>query len=418
MPRRFKLPNGIEVITERIPHFKSVSIGVWIRAGSVNETRDINGVSHLLEHLFFKGTKTRTARQIGEAFEGMGGAANAFTSREYTCVYARALESHIDLAVELLADLLLNSTFRDLEKEKAVVAEEIQSYIDTPDEHVHDLLCSMMWRRHSLGYPITGSRRALSALNRKVVKDYYRRWYVPSNVVVSVAGGFNNDSLRAVIEANFSGLEGDDNRHHYEEPRARSGVKIHHRPIGQAHLCVAMPSVNANDPKRYTVNLLANILGGSSISRLYQRVREDEGLAYQIGTFLSSFENAGMLGVYAAVGPRQTQKTLDIIEAEMALLKKKKVPQKELATAKEQLKGSIVLSLESTSGRMMRLARSTLTLGRVETLRTIMNRIDEVTADEIKQLARDLFREETLNIVALGPIKTLKTNGDPAASRR
>ena len=408
MPKRFQLPNGIEVITERIPHYRSVSIGVWIRAGSVNETRDINGVSHLLEHLFFKGTKTRTARQIGEALEGMGGAANAFTSREYTCIYARTLESHIGIAVELLADLLLNSTFRDLKKEKAVVAEEIQSYIDTPDEHVHDLLCSMMWRRHSLGYPITGSRRALSALNRKVVKDYYSRWYVPSNVVVAVAGGFDKDSLPALIEANFSGLEGDDNRYRYETPKVRADNRIHQRRIGQAHLCVAMPSVNASDPKRYAVNLLANILGGSSISRLYLRVREDEGLAYQISTFLSSFESAGMLGVYAAVGPRQAQKTLDIIMAEMALLKKKKVPQKELETAKEQLKGSIVLSLESTSGRMMRLARSLLTLGRVENLDAMMNKIDEVTADDIKQLARELFCEEALNVVALGPIKSLK----------
>ncbi len=408
MPRRYQLPNGIEVITERIPHFKSVSIGVWIRAGSVNETRDINGVSHLLEHLFFKGTKTRTARRIGEELEGMGGAANAFTSREYTCIYARTLESHIDLAVELLADLLLNSTFRDLEKEKAVVAEEIQSYIDTPDEHVHDLLCSMMWRRHSLGYPITGSRRALSALNRKVVKDYYRRWYVPSNVVISIAGGFDNDSLHALVEKHFAGLAGRGNQHRYETPKVGAANKIHQRSIGQAHLCIAMPSVSAADDRRYPVNLLANILGGSSISRLYQRVREDAGLAYQISTFLSSFENAGMLGVYAAVGPKRLQKALDIIIGEMASLKKKKVPPKELHTAKEQLKGSIVLSLESTSGRMMRLARSVLTLGRVESLSTIMDKIDAVTADEIKMLARDLFREEALNVIALGPIKSFK----------
>lgn len=408
MPRRFQLPNGIEVITERIPHFRSVSIGVWIRAGSVNEARDINGVSHLLEHLFFKGTKTRTARRIGEALEGMGGSANAFTSREYTCIYARTLDSHADVAIELLADLLLNSTFRDLEKEKAVVAEEIQSYIDTPDEHVHDLLCSNMWRRHSLGFPITGSKRALAGLNRRVVKDYFRRWYVPSNVIVSVAGGFDSDSLRALIEKHFAGLKGSDSPHRYERPKVRAANRIYHRGIGQAHLCVGLPSVNVRDNKRYPANLLTNILGGSSISRLYQRVRENEGLAYQINTFLSSFENAGMLGVYAAVGPRQAQRTLDIIVEEMVSLKKKKVPQKELETAKEQLKGSIVLSLESTSGRMMRLARSVLTLGRVESLKTLMDKIDAVTADDIKELARELFREETLNVVALGPIKNLR----------
>lgn len=408
MPRKYQLPNGISVITERIPHFKSASIGVWIRAGSVNESREINGVSHLLEHLFFKGTKTRTARQIGAALEGMGGTANAFTSREYTCIYARTLDSHVDTAVELLADLLLNSTFRDLEKEKAVVAEEIQSYIDTPDEHVHDMLCSTMWRRHSLGFPITGSRRGVSGLSRRDVKDYYRRWYVPSNVIVSIAGGFDYDTTRALIEKHFSGLEGAGNRYCYEPPKVGASNQIHHRQIGQVHLCVGLPSVSAADDRRYPVNLLANILGGSSISRLYLRVREDAGLAYQINSFLSSFEGAGMLGVYAAVGPRQTQKALDIILEEMALLKKKKVPQKELQTAKEQLKGSIVLSLESTSGRMMRLARSLLALGRVESLRKIMSKIDAVTADEIKELARELFREEALNIVTLGPIKKLR----------
>ena len=411
MPRRFQLPNGIEVITERIPYFKSASIGVWIRAGSVNETRDVNGVSHLLEHLFFKGTKTRTARQISEALEGMGGAANAFTSREYTCIYARTLDSHVDIAVELLGDLLLNSTLRDLEKEKAVVAEEIQSYIDTPDEHAHDLLCSNMWRRHSLGFPITGSKRGLAGLKRRVVKDYYRRWYVPSNVVISVAGAFRSDSLRGLMEERFGGLKGSDIHCRYETPRVRAVTKVYHRNIGQAHLCVGLPSVNAGDNRRYPTNLLVNILGGSSISRLYQRVRENEGLAYQINSFLSAFENAGMLGVYAAVGPRQTQKALDIILEEMASLKKKKVPKKELQNAKEQIKGSIVLSLESTSGRMMRLARSVLTLGRVESMKTIMDKIDAVTADEIKELARELFCEDLLNVVALGPIKNLRIRG-------
>jgi len=408
LPRRYKLPNGIEVITERIPYFRSASIGVWIRAGSVNETPEINGVSHLLEHLFFKGTKTRTARQIGEALEGMGGTANAFTGREYTCIYARTLDSHLDVAVELLADLLLNSTFRDLNKEKAVVAEEIQSYIDAPDEHVHDLLCSAMWRRHPLGFPITGSKKALGRLNPKVVKDYYRRWYVPSNIIIAVAGGFESDSLRRLIERHFVGLDGSDNHHTYEPPKVRAANRVYTRRIGQTHICMGMPSVSAGDKRRYPANLLANILGGSSISRLYQRVREDEGLAYQVNAFLSSYENTGMLGVYAAVGPKQAQKALDIIIEEMASMKKRKIPEKELQSAKEQLKGNIVLSLESTSGRMMRLARSIFTFGRVESLKTVMNKIDEVTAGEIKELAREFFRDEALNVVALGPIKKLR----------
>jgi predicted Zn-dependent peptidase len=394
-------------VTERVPHFRSLAIGVWIRAGSVYETRDTNGVSHLLEHLFFKGTKTRTARQIAEALEGMGGSANAFTSREYTCIYARVLDSHVDIAIDLLADLLLNSTFCDLEKEKAVVAEEIQSYIDAPEEHVHDLLCSVLWRGHPLGYSITGSKRALAKLDRKVVRDYYRRRYVPSNVIVAAAGAFKEDALVNICEKHFAGLDGANDRYGYHPPKIRAASRVYSRKIGQTHLCLGLPGVTARSTKRYSLNLLANILGGYSVSRLYQRVREDEGLAYQVNTFLSSFEHTGMLGIYAAVGSRQAQRVLDIIIEEMNLLKKRKIPADELECAKEQLKGSIVLSLESTSGRMMRLARSVLTLDRVESLKSIMERIDGVTADDIKELARELFRNDALNVVALGPLKKL-----------
>jgi len=409
--RRRELSNKIKIVSERIPHFKSAALGIWIRAGSVNETREINGVSHLLEHLFFKGTRTRTARQISEALEGMGGSANAFTSREYTCIYARVLDEHVDVALELLADLLLNSTFRDLDKEKAVVAEEIQSYIDAPEEHVHDLLCADIWRGHSLGFSITGSKRALDRLNRKTVRDYYRRWYRPSNVLVAAAGSFDDDALYRLTEKSFSGLNGVGNRHKYESPKVRATKKLYPRQIGQVHLCMGVPGVCAKDDKRYPFNLLANILGGSTISRLYQRVREDEGLAYQINSFVSSFESAGMLGVYAALSPKQTQKTVDIILEEMALLKRRKIPKKELQIAKEQLKGNIVLSLESTSGRMMRLARSVLVLDHVESLKSIMRKIDSVTADEIRELARELFRDEVLNVVALGPLKKLELRG-------
>jgi predicted Zn-dependent peptidase len=406
--RRYHLSNNIEVITERLPQFRSATLGVWVRVGSVNETREINGVSHLLEHLFFKGTKTRTARQIMESLEGVGGSANAFTSREYTTLYSKILDTHIDLAAEILADVLLNSTFRDLEKEKAVVAEEIQSYVDTPEEHVMDMLSSVMWRRHSLGFTITGSKRALARLNLQIVKKYYQTWYVPSNILIAAAGNFNSHALEDLFEKHFGKLTGLDNRRDYDPPKVRAQKELFYRKIGQVHLALGLPGVQANDPLRYPLNLLVNILGGSSLSRLYQRVREDEGLAYQVSSFISSYEKTGLVGVYAALSPKHTQKTADIILEEMALLKKKKVPEDELRSAKEQLKGNIVLSLESTSGRMHRLARSVLALDRVETLPTIMKKIDRVTADEIRNLAGDLFRNDVLSVVTLGPIKKLE----------
>jgi len=406
--RRYHLSNGIEVITERLPQFRSATLGVWMRVGSVNETRENNGVSHLLEHLFFKGTKTRTARQIMESLEGVGGSANAFTSREYTTLYSRILDTHIDLAAEILADILINSTFPDLEKERAVIAEEIQSYIDTPEEHVLDLLSAVIWRRHSLGFTITGTKRSLARLNLQAVKNYYRTWYVPSNILIAAAGNFNNDALKDLFERHFGGIEGTDNRRVYDPPNVRAIKKLFFRKIGQVHLSLGLPGVPADDPLRYPLNLLVNILGGSPLSRLYQRVREDEGLAYQVNTFVSSYERTGLVGVYAALSPKHTQKAADIIFDEMTSLKRKKVPDDELRSAKEQLKGNIVLSLESTSGRMHRLARSILSLGRVETLSTVMKHIDAVTADDILRLANDLFRNELLNVVALGPIKKLE----------
>ena len=408
MLRRYHLSNGIEVITERIPRFRSITLGVWVRVGSVNESVEINGVSHLLEHLFFKGTKIRTARQIMESLEGMGGSANAFTSREYTTLYSRILDEHIDVAIEILADVLLNSTFRDLEKEKAVVAEEIQSYIDTPEEHVLDLISSVVWRRHPLGFPITGSKRSLARLDLDAVKGYYHRWYVPSSILIAAAGNFDHEALRQLCEKHFGGMTRSTNeRVKYKPPTMRASLKLSPRQIGQVHLCVGLPGVSSSDPKRYPLNLLANILGGSPISRLYQRVREDEGLAYQINVFLSSYESSGLVGVYAALNPKQTQRAADIVFEEMARLKREMVPEDELRSAKEQLKGNLVLSLESTSGRMNRLARSILSLGHVETLRSIMRRIDGVTAAEIRELARELFRNDALNVVALGPIKKL-----------
>jgi predicted Zn-dependent peptidase len=343
-----------------------------------------------------------------ESLEGMGGSANAFTSREYTCLYTRILDTHVDVAVEILADVLLNSSFRDLEKEKTVVAQEIQSYIDMPEEHVLDLLSSVIWRRHPLGFSITGSKRALARLNRSIVRDYYARWYVPSNVLISVAGNFDGGALRRLCEDHFGGLDGQYSRPTYPAPRVRATTKVFPRSIGQVHLCIGVPGVCARDNRRYAFNLLANILGGSPISRLYQRVREKEGLAYQISTLVSSFENTGLLGVYAALEPRQTQRAVDIIFEEIRKLRNRKAPDDELTRAKEQLKGSIVLSLESTSGRMIRLARSILAFDSVESLKTIMRKIDDVTAEEIRQLARELFYNDVVNIVALGPLRKLR----------
>ena len=404
---RYQLANGLTIVTERLPTFRSVSLGLWVRAGSVNESAANNGISHLLEHLFFKGTHTRSARQIMELVESVGGSANAFTSREYTCLYAKVLDTHLPLAVDLLSDILLRSVYADFDREKDIIEEEIQSYYDAPEDHVHDLFVETLWAGHPLGQSITGTREAVRRIQLDMVREYYDAWYRPGNALVAVAGNFEPDDLRGLLTDAFGAWSGEATTWTYGAPEPRAASVVNEREINQVHLCLGTQGINSADPRRYAFSVLANVLGGSSISRLFQRVREDEGLAYQIGAYCSVLERSGILEVYSAQGTDSTDRVVEIIREELKDLRDNLLKDSELHTSKEQLKGNIMLGLESTSNRMMRLARSTLALDTVEDLDTVLSRVDAVTAAEVRDLAVELFQPERVTYVALGPVAAI-----------
>lgn len=398
-----RLANGITVTLERLPYLRSVSAGVWVKAGSGDEHAREAGVAHFLEHLFFKGTKTRSVHELMEAVEGKGGQINAFTSREYTCLYVKTLDSHIHTGIEILADLLKNSIFADLEKEKGVVLEEIASVEDTPDDYIFDLLSEFHWPDHPLGRSVSGTQESVGALTREDVVRFYETWYRPENLFISVAGNFDEETLLAQLREELECIPAGPLPEAFAAPHFRAGVRVEDREITQAHLTLAFPGPVQNSMERYTCDLVSSILGGGSTSWLFEKIREDEGLAYSIHTFQSYHPTAGMIGVYAAVAPQNYGKTLELTCGELARLRDEGVDEEELEMNREQIKGNMLMAMESTFTRMARMAKCMMYYGQLVSVDEVIGRIDRVTPAEIQAFAQRTFRHENMAIVTLGP---------------
>ncbi|NIA15618.1 MAG: insulinase family protein [Nitrospiraceae bacterium] len=398
-----KLDNGLTVTLERLPYLRSATAGVWIRTGSANERKAQCGISHFLEHLFFKGTKSRTARQIIEDVESRGGHLNAFTSREYTCIYAKTLDDHIATAIEVLADVVKNSTFRDLEKERNVILEEIASVEDVPEDYAYDLLARQMWPDHALGRPISGYQDTVSNIIVDDVRAYYEGWYRPRNIFFSIAGNFDENAVVGQVCREFGDLTPRRSRKGSKSPEFSRGVMNVERPITQNHLCVGFPGPSATDPERYTYDVLCSALGGGSTSRLFQRIREDEGLAYAIYSCHSAYVKAGTFSVYAAVAPENFGKTAALSFEEIRRFREEPMTQEELNTTREHMKGSMLMALEGTFNRMSRMARSMMFHRRYVSVEEVLDALDGVTVKDIQKVAADLFRPERCAMVVLGP---------------
>ena len=398
-----KLDNGLTVAMERLPYVHSVTVGVWITAGSANETAKHAGISHFLEHLLFKGTGTRTSRELMEAIESRGGHMNAFTSRENTCLYVKCLDEHISTAIEILGDIIKNSTFHDLDKERNVILEEIATSLDTPDEYIHDCLMRRFWPDHALGRPIAGFNETVSQTKFEDVRAYMDAWYTPGTMCVSVVGNFDEATVFRQIEEEFGALPAGSPHPKTAAPQFGVGVEAVDRPIAQNHIAFAFPGVPIVDERRYTYDLLSSVLGGGSTSRLFERIREQEGMAYAIYAFGASFASTGMLGIYAAVAPENLRKTLDLCFKEMDALHATPIDDAELDSNKQQLKGSLLLALEGTFNRMSRLARSLLIFGRVVPVEEILHKIESVTAEDIQRLAGEVLTKERCALAVLGP---------------
>jgi predicted Zn-dependent peptidase len=393
--KKYTCQNGVRIVLEQIPTMRSVAIGVWIGTGSRNENEQNNGISHFLEHMFFKGTKTRSAREIAEAFDSIGGQVNAFTSKEYTCYYAKVLDEHAGFALEMLADMFFNSTFveEELKKEKNVVLEEIKMYEDTPDDIVHDLLSKACYANHPLGYPILGTEQTLNTFTGDTLREYMAENYTPDKVVISVAGNVEEGFIDE-IEKYFGSFEAKQNSRQMAAPVFQPQKLARKKETEQAHLCIGFNGLPVGHKDIYSLIILNNILGGSMSSRLFQEVREQRGLAYSIFSYHSSYQDGGLLTIYGGTGSNQLDLLFETIQETVQKLKEDGITSKELQNSKEQMKGSLMLSLESTNSRMSRNGKNELLLGRHRSLDEVIECINNVTEDSVNNLAKQIFSED------------------------
>jgi len=401
------LKNNLTVVYERIPFVRSVSFGLWIGAGSRYETREQNGISHFIEHMLFKGTKTRTAEDIARTIDNIGGQINAFTGKECTCFYTKTLDEDLHTAVELIADMLFNSTFEDayIETEKKVIAEEISMYEDYPEEMVHDMLTEEIWSGNSLGYPILGNYYSVSGITRDDILNHMRSFYVPENSVISVAGNFDEEMLLELVDKYFGHWQSQNYcKIHAYKPWFNRSIKIKKKETEQVHMCLGFRGVKQGEENLYSLLTLNNILGGGMSSRLFQKVREELGLAYSIYSYPTAYRDVGMFTIYAACSPQQHDEVIRHIRDEIISITREKISDSDIEKAKNQLKGSFILGLESTSSRMNSMGKSQLILGKVRTPQEILDSIEKVSRESINEIIRYVFRPEQMGVSAIGDI--------------
>ncbi len=403
--------NSLRLVMEEIPHVRSVSVGIWIGTGSRNETEEFSGISHFIEHMLFKGTSHRTAREIAEALDGVGGQIDAFTGRETTCYEVKVLDQHLPLGIEILADILLHSVFdrKEIEKEKQVVLEEIKMYEDSPDELIHDLFSRALWWSHPLGQPVLGSRKVIEGLTRQKIIDYLHQSYLPRRIVIAVAGNISFPEVKDLVRHYFGGWQSSSTTMDTGKiPEKEPVIVVEGRKLRQMYFCLGTYGLDSADVDRYTLYVLNAILGGGVSSRLFQEIREKRALVYDVYSYHSSYRDTGLFSVYAGTSIRNLFPVIDLIRQQFQELKEKEISDQELKNAKEQLKGNFMLSLESTGSRMGRLARSELYFGRLFTLDETLTSIDAVKKEDILRLASKIFQEDKLTIASLGKFSDRK----------
>ncbi len=403
------LSNGLTIVMEHLPLSKSVAIGFTIGTGSAFEPEKLQGISHLIEHMLFKGTLKRTAKEIAQEIDTVGGKINAHTAKEYTCYYAVVLDSHLDLAMDILCDIYLNSLIaqEDLEKEKMVILEEIAMYEDTPDEIIHDIFAKNILKDHPLGREILGTTECLKNITRKDIKKYITQQYVPSNTIISVAGNYDKKVLMNTLKKHFDQLARGSVQNSFPEAHYHGGLNIVRKETEQVHLCLGSKGISFEDPARYTLSLMSVILGGSMSSRLFQKIRESSGLAYSVFSYPSFYRTAGLFSIYAGTNTKNINKVLEQIAEEISTLKNQPLSEKELYNAKEHLKGNMVLSLESTENKMNWLGKAFFYYKELKDLEQIFKRIDDVNCEDVQKLAHAIFSQEQLQLTVIGNIKKI-----------
>jgi predicted Zn-dependent peptidase len=408
------LDNGLRVLTERMTHVRSISIGVWLTRGSRHETAERGGIAHFVEHMLFKGTATRTAEDIAQAIDSIGGQLDAFTAKEYASYYIKVLDEHLPLALDILSDIVLNPAFspEDIEREKKVVVEEIKMVEDTPDDLVHEIFTQGFWADHPLGRPILGTKETVESFTSDLLRDYFKKAYTPQNLIVSAVGNLEHGRVRDLVAEKFGSLASLGEAVPEDAPRVVPQILIRNKELEQSHLCVGTSSYPQNHDDRHSSYVLNTLLGGSMSSRLFQNVREKRGLAYAVFSGLSAYRDAGSFTIYAGCSNEAVGEVVDLVVEELKNVKQAPVPPAELQRSKDHLKGSLMLSLENTASRMSHLARQEIYFDRQFGLDETLQGIERVTSDDVQRVATELFQNGSLAATVLGNVNGLKIQRD------
>lgn len=409
------LPNGIRVISERMPHVRSVSVGIWVGTGSRHETPRENGISHFIEHMLFKGTATRSAEEIAREVDSTGGHLDAYTSKELVSYNTKVLDATLPRAFDVLADMVLHPTFRpeDIEKEKGVILEELKSEVDNPEYMVHELFSRSFYPRHALGRSILGTKDTIRSFDQAFLQDYFRRYYNAGNITITAAGRLQHRCMVELVADRFAVLRKETTPIAADTPRTHPAITVRvKKSLEQVHLVMGVPSYSMSHPLRYAAYIMSTLLGGGMSSRLFQNVREKRGLAYSVFCESSFYRDCGCLAVYAGTSAESLPEVVRLVLQEFRDLKQERVGDDELRRAKDYLKGSIALSLESTSSRMQNLARQALYYDRFLSIDEMVERVESVTADQVQQVAQDHFRPDQLALTALGPLEGVTFDRD------
>jgi predicted Zn-dependent peptidase len=404
------LPNGLRLLTERMPNVRSVSIGVWLTRGSRHEAQEQSGIAHFVEHMLFKGTSTRSAEDIAQTIDSIGGQMDAFTAKEYASYYIKVLDEHLPLAVDVLSDIVRRPAFteEDIEREKKVVLEEIKMVEDTPDDLVHELFTENFWVDHPLGRPILGIRETVEGLTQSALRGYFEGVYSAPNMIVAAVGNVDHARVRDLVEAAFGTVSSDATEISSIPPRVEPRIVIRSKELEQSHVCLGTSSYQQDHADRYSSYVLNTILGGSMSSRLFQNVREKRGLAYAVFSGLSAYRDAGSMTIYAGCANDAIGELIDVVVAELKRLKDELLPESELRRAKDHLKGSLMLNLESTSSRMSHLARQEIYFDRQFGLDETLEGVERVSQADVQRVARDLLKDGALAATVLGAVNGLK----------
>ncbi|MGD9160256.1 MAG: pitrilysin family protein [Desulfobacteraceae bacterium] len=406
MYQKTVLSNGIRIITEKIEHFKSVSLGIWVGTGSRDENKNNNGVSHFIEHMIFKGTPSRDTLLIAKELDAIGGLSNAFTGKEYTCFHSKVLEKDFLVLAEILSDIFLNSTFdpEDIEREKQVVFQEINMVEDSPEEQVHELFNVQFFKQHPLGKPVLGTSETVSAITRDSILEHMKKYYSPDRIIIAAAGNIEHNEVVKTFEKQFGILEpvAKENREYSHE--LTSSILCSYRELEQLNICMGGKAPNLSSNMRFAGAVLNTILGGNMSSRLFQEIREKRGLAYSIYSFLSAYMDAGILGICVGTGPNEVNNVLDVINAEIVKIQDGDLSGKDLNEARDHLVGGILLGSENTDSRMMRLAKNEFVFGRFFEYEELVENLNKVTIDDIMACIREAFSPGSVAVTTLGSV--------------